>query len=147
MGIRVHSTGLSLDRLKLVDAGVMRELGDLAVEEIVTRTEGGHDYQGHPFQGYSPAYAKRKQRYGKGLGTRTVNLRGIGPGLRMLDAIGVTAVGPRKVTIGFRTAEKATLAFYHVESGAGKARVIRDFFGLSLRFLDRAIATIKKSWR
>jgi hypothetical protein len=39
------------------------------------------------------------------------------------------------------------LAFYHVESGAGKAHVIRDFFGLTQRFLDQAVKQVKASWK
>ena len=64
----------------------------------------------------------------------------------MLGKMGVTEVSARRVVVGFRTARAAEKAFYHVETGAGRSRVIRDFFGLSAGFLGRARARIKASW-
>ena len=64
----------------------------------------------------------------------------------MLGKMGVTEVSARRVVVGFRTARAAEKAFYHVETGAGRSRVIRDFFGLSAGFLGRARACIKASW-
>jgi hypothetical protein len=64
----------------------------------------------------------------------------------------IVSVTPRKVVIGFTNRRKkgptsAELAFYHVESGAGKSHVIRDFFGLTQRFLDEAVRRVKASWK
>lgn len=148
MGVKLRSTGVRFDRLELVSEGVMREIGSKAIEEIQERTTSGRDMHGVPFQSYSEGYAKRKAAYrGEGYGAGTVNLRGIGPGGRMLNDMGITQIGKRRVVIGFRTKAKIALAFYHVVSGAGTSHVIRDFFGLSQRFLDTAVGRIKARWK
>lgn len=137
----------------LADAALMREVGDLALRFIRTRTAAGKDVEGQSFQPYTPGYAERRQK--EGLGT-TPNLAVSG---RMLNDMGILTVGPGKVTLGFRsqggTAAKgkgltliqrsrsvgaADKASYHNELGAGKRRVIRKFFGLG----DEETATIRQ---
>lgn len=149
MAVRVTSTGIRFDNLKLVTAPVMRTIGRAAVEEILQQTEAGRDYQGRPFKPYSEGYAERKAKYragrmGANIGTGTPDLKVTGRMLNDMQIVGVTA---RKVTLGFVTARSAELAFYHVESGAGKSRVIRDFFGLTQRFLDATVQRVKASWK
>ena len=149
MATRITSTGIRFDTLQLVTAPVMREIGKLAVEEILRQTDAGRDYQGRPFKPYSEGYAERKATYrggrmGANVGTGTPDLKVTG---RMLNDMQIVGVTPRRVTLGFVTARSAELAFYHVESGAGKSHVIRDFFGLTQRFLDAAVGRIKARWK
>lgn len=70
--------------LKLVDRRVMREVGLLARERILSRTAAGQGPDG-PFAAYSPGYATAKA---KTLGAGPVNLTVSG---RMLNAIVVDA--------------------------------------------------------
>jgi hypothetical protein len=145
MPIRIRSSGIRLDKRKLITEALMKEIGDMAVEEIVSRTESGVDADGKPFKAYSADYAKRKVADG-GLGR--VNLRGAkGGGHQMLDDIGVVDVSDNSVTVGFRTARKMELATYHDQLGAGKSRVIRRFFDVSKNFPDKVVNLIKKRWK
>jgi hypothetical protein len=149
MAVHVRSEGVRFDKLKLVDAKVMREIGKLAVDEILRQTDAGRDYQGRAFKPYSEGYADRKATYrggrlGADIGTGGVDLKVTG---RMLNDLQIISTTPRKVVLGFVTARSAELAFYHVESGAGKSHVIRDFFGLTQRFLDEAVRRVKASWK
>lgn len=73
----------------------MREIGLLARERIIRRTQGGKDESGAPFQPYSPAYAARKSAE---LGGSTVNLTVSGGMLRTLQIVDVSDT---KVTLGW----------------------------------------------
>ena len=127
----------------LVDEALMREVGDLAIRMIRTRTQSGKDKDGAPFTAYTPAYAERKAK--EGLGT-TPNLTVSG---RLLNDMAVTAVSPGKASIGFRSSGGGTKgrgltmiqrsralgaedkARFHDQLGAGKSRTIRSFLGLT----------------
>jgi hypothetical protein len=73
----------------------MREVGDLLVRRIRTRTEGGKDVHGAPFAEYSPGYAAQKM---EALGHARVDLTVSG---RMLNDMHVTATTPTTATISF----------------------------------------------
>lgn len=128
----------------LVDAAVMKDVGDLAVRMIQTRTRGGQDAEGNAFVAYTPAYAERKA---KELGPGPVNLTVSG---RMLNDLAVTDAIPGKVSLGFRSSggggtrgKGLTLiqrsrsvgaedkARFHDREGAGKRHVLRKFLGLT----------------
>ena len=49
----------------------------------------------------------------------------------MMGALQIIKEDESSVTIGFSSEEAAKLAYYHTVSGAGKSRVIRDFFGIT----------------
>lgn len=143
MPVRVYLTGERLDQLQLVNERTMREIGDMAVIDITKRTEAGLDQDGRPFEAYNPDYAAWKTQYtGRGVGRPDLRLSG-----RMLNDMGVVAVTRTKVVIGFRTAEAAERAMYHVQLGAGRSRRIRDFFGLSQSFLTRAVRAVREGMR
>lgn len=116
----------------------------------VTRTRASGpsriDADSKPFTAYSPDYAAKKAKY-RGIGTGNVNLRGMGPGVQMLDTIGVTAVTENSVTIGFRTARASELGMYHDALGAGRSKVVRRFFDVSKGFMDRAAQLVKAGWK
>lgn len=146
---------------------LMRDIGDLAIRLIRTRTQAGKDREGKPFVPYTPAYAEKKAQE---LGGGGVNLTVSG---RMLNDMAITSVAPGKVSLGFKSSggkaprgkgqtliqrsravggqDKAT---YHTQLGAGKARTIRDFFGLTdaetntiRERVERAVDTLARSFR
>ena len=128
----------------LVTDQLMRDVGDLSVRLIRTRTEAGKDVTGAAFTAYTPGYAERRAKEGM---STTPNLTVSG---RMLNDMAVTDIGPGRATIGFRSSggqsprgKGLTLiqrsraigaedkARYHDELGAGKSRTRRRFLGLT----------------
>lgn len=93
-GVSVKLTGRPLTDLALVDARLMREVGLLARERMVTRTQAGLDAEGRPFAPYSREYADQKSR---ALGSTRVDLQVSGI---MLQSLQVVAVTDDSVTIG-----------------------------------------------
>lgn len=73
----------------------LRDVGDLLVRRIRTRTESGVDVQGSAFRDYSPGYAKQKR---DALGHARVDLTVSG---RMLNDMQVTEATTRSATISF----------------------------------------------
>lgn len=140
MGIRVTTKNLNLSRITFSDPALMREIGNLATEDIVERTRGGRDKGGMSFRAYSPGYAAYKQKVGGS--SSPVNLTSPKAGVHMLDTIGPTEVSAKTVTIAFTDALKAQIAAYHL----GDGRVLRDFWGVSQAFLDRAVQAITARW-
>ncbi len=97
-GTTVKVTSLGLDHLgDLVQltAEDMRDVGDLLVRRIRTRTEAGQDVNGAAFAGYSEGYAKQKRG---ALGHSRVDLTVSG---RMLNDMQVTSVTKDSATITF----------------------------------------------
>ena len=85
-----------LSKTKLTDKELMREVGLLARELIVTRTIAGRDENDASFTPYSPGYAKYKT---KELGlSAAVNLQVSGA---MLNAITIVEVTDTSVELGF----------------------------------------------
>ena len=62
-------------------------------------------------------------------GVVNLSWRGMSGGL--LGSLAVLAKDEESATIGFTSEEAARIASYHVLTGAGRGRVIRDFFGIS----------------
>lgn len=96
MGIVVRKSFVRLADTALTTKADMQAVGRLVIERIVERTQRGLDATGQTFRGYSAGYAKRKREAG---GTSRVDLRVSG---EMLNALDVTDVTDRSVTIGFR---------------------------------------------
>lgn len=129
----------------LVNAALMRDIGDLAIRMIRTRTEAGQDVTGKAFAPYTPGYAEKRAKEGM---STTPNLTVSG---RMLNDLAVTDTGtsPARVTLGFRSTGGGTKgkgltliqrsravgaetkALAHDVTGAGKARTLRQFLGLT----------------
>jgi hypothetical protein len=127
---------------RLVTSALLRDIADLMIERIVTRTQAGQSVSGGGFQGYSESYKKQKAKYrGTGSGSPDLTLTG-----DMLNAVVVQTLSDRSVTIGFAHARANAKAFYNDRGG----RVIRKFWGLTpkdkadirnrvVEFLNRAI--------
>lgn len=152
MGVSVTTTGRSLsDLLPEGREALLRDLGDLAIRLIRTRTERRIDVHGATFRPLSPGYQKAKTAAGL---SNEADLQVSG---RMLNDMVIVDVTPSSVAIGFlsaggtaprtgrgsrgstsrtfiqrsRAVGAADKAFFHTEVGAGRSRVKREFFGLS----------------
>jgi phage gpG-like protein len=154
MPVTVKVAPFPLDPSILSDEGLMREVGDLAVRLIRTRTEKGLDVENTPFLPLSAAYAERRQKAGYG-STSNLTLSG-----QMLNDMAVVSVSGNKVTLGFRSegnrpGRGGTLvqrsretgaqnkAFWHHVSGAGQSRVKRRFFDLSAQDVQQITAAVR----
>lgn len=160
MGAQVTRTFGPLGELPITSEELMREVGDLALRIIRTRTESGRDVHGQAFQPLSAAYGTQKE---KALGHRRADLTVSG---RMLNDMGIQSVTRTDVTLAFRSSGAgssrgtfiqrsrsvgaADKAYYHHVAGAGRSRVKREFFDLSetemdevedlvARYLERAL--------
>lgn len=95
MGVVVSRTIPRLDKIELTNRELMREIGLLVRETILTRTASGRNAKGHKFQAYSEGYAARRAK--EGLST-SVNLAVSGGMLRDLKVV----VGDdHTVTVGY----------------------------------------------
>lgn len=140
----VTTRGLDVPLASLVDlpASLLKDVGDLAVQMIRSRTERGISVDGGPFQPLSPAYADAKRKAGL---SPVADLTVSG---RMLNDMRASVVDKNTIEIRFvsrgggssggtfiqrsRSVGAADKAYYHHEAGAGKSRVRRRFFDLSL---------------
>lgn len=104
---------------------MMFNLAAAQLDRIMDRTERGIDYNKKKFAPLEDSDYKWKKREKTG---RDADLRGFGPGTRMLDDITIKQKN-REATIRFITAEKAKIAMYHNE-GTNTMRK-RKFFAVS----------------
>jgi hypothetical protein len=103
---------------------------ELAILRIIKkRTREGKDVRGASFRPYSAGYRRVRQRANRP--TSPVDLIFSNAG-GMLDSIeGFINQDLTKLSIEFNKPDKERLAYYHNISGAGKGKVIREFWGLS----------------
>jgi len=103
---------------------------ELAIIRIIKkRTREGKDVEGRSFKPYSEGYRRIRQRAGRPTTPVDLNFSNAGG---MLDSIeGFIPSTLDKVSIEFNRPDKELLAYYHNISGAGKGKVIREFFALS----------------
>jgi hypothetical protein len=140
MSIRVTMRGRRTLGLQF-PARFLRTLGEGLITRIRLRTKRGIDASGRPFQALSRRYGQRKA---DALGHRRADLEVSG---RMLNDM-VLRPRPNHLSIRFasggatrasggtfiqrsRSVSGADKAFWHNIAGAGRARVIREFFALS----------------
>jgi hypothetical protein len=97
-------------------------------QRIILRTENGKDVNGNPFKPYSAQYAKLAQK----LNVNNVNLVATG---QMLNGITQKATDQESV-IFFTNDRNEEIASYHDVLGAGRNKVIRNFFGMSEKNKD-----------
>jgi hypothetical protein len=147
MSTRVTTNFAPLATIPLSSTELMREIGELALRWIRTRTEQGTDFEGRPFAGLSEGYAKQKAKAGL---PPVANLTVSG---RMLNDMRQEDTSESRTVLGFssmggsasghtfiqrsRSVGAADKAFYHQEAGAGKSRVLRQFFDLSESEVDQ----------
>lgn len=120
--VKITTSGFgNLSELVQLTEQDMRDVGDLLVRRIRTRTEGGQDVNGASFAPYSPGYAKQKRG---ALGHSRVDLTVSG---RMLNDMQVTST----------TKDSATIAFISQGGGASGGTFIQR--SRSLGAADKAI--------
>ena len=107
----------------LFNAKVLQALALRQKNRIYLRTLGGKDTNDNPFKSYNPQYARQSKK----VSISDVNLTDTG---EMLNGMTQNATDT-KAEIFFTTDEQAERASYHDQVGAGKNRVIREFFGMS----------------
>lgn len=105
------------------------KIGLGAIRLIKKRIRSGKDIKGSTFQPYSDNYVLVKSRAGFA-NPEKVNLTLARVG-GMLAAIDHKSVGEDTVEVYFTDPLKEQLAYYHNVSGAGKSKVLREFFGLN----------------
>lgn len=120
---------------------LLRDIGDLAIRLIRSRTERGIDVNGVPFQALSDDYADAKREAGlPAVADLTVSGRMLNDMRASVPAKGVTEIrftsqGGRATGGTFiqrsRAVGAADKAYFHDVAGAGKSRVRREFFGLT----------------
>lgn len=120
---------------KFVDlSDSLNTLGLAVIRIIMDRTREGKDVSGAPFKAYNEQYAKRRQKK-TNFPPTPVNLTAtVEREQRMMstDNIIHEVNGDyNSVMVFMNYPEKEQLAYYHHISGAGKGRVIREFFDLS----------------
>jgi hypothetical protein len=121
--------------LQTILAGLQNQmlLNKLALAQerkIKDRTRRGVDLEGKTFKPYNPQYAKRKFKI-TGIPTHVVNLTfdDISGMMQQIDH--VIANDFSKVEIQILDPQKRKIAGYHHETGAGRSRVIRRFWGIN----------------
>jgi len=109
---------------------MMNKLGLAQIRNIKDRTRRGVDLDGRTFKPYNEDYAERKFRL-TGIPTHVVNLTfdDISGMMQQIDH--VIASDFSKVELQILDPEKRKIASYHNETGAGRSRVIRKFWGIN----------------
>lgn len=113
-----------------------------AIRIIRSRTRKGKDVEGRAFRQYNKQYLKKRQADGI-LNASLVNLEysRVAGMLKSIDHMVSNDLS--SVRIFFNNDRARTLAEYHNESGAGRSRIIRKFFGLTDNAARRIFSEIK----
>lgn len=164
MPITVTLSGPRFADLQLDGRTLMQEIGDFALRLIRTRTEQRRDMRGNAFRALSPGYAVQKAKAG------LAPLPDLTVSGRMLNDMAVVEVDDQAVTLGFtsaggsaprtgrgkkrmavstliqrsRSIGAADKAFFHNVTGAGRAGVKREFFGLNDQDEDRIVEALDR---
>lgn len=109
---------------------LLNKLGLAQIRKIKSRTRAGLDLEGKPFKAYNEKYAERKEKL-TGIPTDVVNLVYNDIDGMMASIDHVVASDLKSVALTFTKKDRARIAQYHNELGAGKSRVIRQFWGVS----------------
>lgn len=114
----------------------LKATGELLIEMIRLRTEGGKDKRGKSFPAYSKAYKDSLDFKIAGKSNK-VNLKLTGD---MLASIKLLKIMDGKVQIGYDDKEENAKADGHITGNVGKKR---DFFGLQKKEIAEAVRKIK----
>lgn len=153
--IRLTRTGKAWEALELVNTKVMREIGAGLMARIRARTMRGMDSAGRPFRPLSPGYAALKRKAlrharadltvsGRMLNDMRISPRRSEVTISFLSGGGTKASG-RTLIQRSRSVGAADKAYWHNISGAGRRRVIREFFDLNDSDADFA-QSVLESW-
>ena len=124
------------------DQELLHKIGLQFAQHVRIRTQKGIDVKGHSFRPYSDRYAKKRSKAGQP--THPVNLTmdhktGM---LSKIDHFVFKDLSGLQAYIS--DPEKAQIGRYHHIEGAGKSRVIRQFWGLTDKQIELIRNEIKK---
>ncbi len=113
---------------------LFNKLGLGSIRLIKKRTREGIDLHGSPFKPYSVQYAKKRNREGKQTDVVQLIYDDYFGMVSRIDHVISRNLESVSVIIDSLKSEpdkpsKAEIAKFHNESGAGKSKVIREFFG------------------
>lgn len=118
----------------LVQESTLTRAGLGAQRRMQQRRRRGVDVRGSTFQAYSTSHARKRQR--EGLPTSPVDLK-FSQYDSSADALD-QAISPDLSTLEllFSDSRASQIAYWHNVSGAGKGRVIREWFALNTEDVD-----------
>ena len=119
----------------LFNPAILEKLAVDIKQRIKLRTQSGKDKKNKPFKKYSAGYAIKE---GKDL----VNLTQTAG---MLNSMTQKAMSNEVVKIFFSNKRARELADIHINKGAGKGKVIRDFFGVNEKDREFAFSSYRKA--
>ena len=126
---------LTLFDKKLSDnSDSLKVIGTRIKNNIFIRTNAGKDFNFKPFKPYSPKYAKKNNK-------TTVNLTLTG---EMLNTMVYRTLAKDKGKIFFSTADAREKATWHNITGAGRSKIIREFFGVNDKDNESAVKELNK---
>ena len=119
----------------LFNPAILEKLAVDIKKRVALRTQSGKDKKSKPFKKYSAGYAIKE---GKDL----VNLTQTAG---MLNSMTQKAMSNEVVKIFFSNKRARELADIHINKGAGKGKVIRDFFGVNEKDREFAFSSYRKA--
>ena len=116
---------------------IYNKLGLAAIRIMRKRTRNSQDVKGQQFELYSRGYAAKRKRAGLANPAKvTMEFSKTGGMLAAIDYEVFEVLGDQDefgyAEVSIKDPLKAQLAYYHNISGAGKGRVIREFWGIEL---------------
>jgi len=120
----------------LFNPAILEKLAVDIKKRVALRTQSGKDKKSKPFKKYSAGYTKQE-------GKTLVNLTRTTAG--MLNSMTQKAMSNEVVKIFFSNKRARELADIHINKGAGKGKVIRDFFGVNEKDREFAFSSYRKA--
>ena len=144
MQIEVSAVKGALDQIKRkIPSASRKSIGASSAfieNAILKRTEAGRDYKGRAFKKYSKGYARKRAKEGRTL-TPNLYFEGL-----MLGNMTFKIISSTKGIIHFPNTDQNKKAFWHNISGAGKGKVVREFFNVNKKEEDKAVEVFRKSF-
>lgn len=112
-----------------------------AIRVIRNRTRQSRDMEGKKFREYNKQYLKKRRDAGI-LNAATVNLEFSRAGGMLKSLDHMVAQDLESVVVYFNDDRARELAGYHNDTGAGRSRVIRKFFGITPDAAKRILGEI-----
>jgi hypothetical protein len=118
---------------------LMNELGLAVIQIIKERTRRGSDIEGKSYGEYSKSYIKVRERHGLPTSPVTMTFDDVSGMMQKIDHLVATDFSNASVFIDDRAKEQ--IARYWNMEGAGRKKMIRTFWGISLKSeLDKLAA-------
>lgn len=124
----------TIDRLRnilslIYSEDVMEKVGNTYRTKVKDRTEMGLDIHERKFKPYSKAYARKRLKLGEPVDIVNLRIDHFNGMLLKIDHLVFNDL--KGVQAYINDSDKAKIGRYHAVTGAGKSRVIREWWGLS----------------